>query len=103
MRQFDVVRAAEGDAEIYPYLLIVQSDLIVEFDSRVAAPFVAPHRFRAIRYLNPIFEFDGARWMLATQMMAAVPVSELRGEIVLNLARERDTVVRALDFLLAGV
>ena len=103
MRQFDVVPSPQADRGIAPYVLILQSDLLTDLDTRLAAPFLAPDRFQPIRHLNPVFEFDQGSWMLATQMMAAVPVAELTGEVVASLASERDAVIRAVDFLLAGV
>jgi hypothetical protein len=32
-----------------------------------------------------------------------VPTGELSGAVVASLARERDAIIRAVDFLLAGV
>jgi len=103
MRQFDVVAMAAADRPLVPYVVILQSDLLSDLATRLAAPLMAPERFRPIPQLNPIFALADGRWMMATQMMAAVPVSELGGEAVASLVRERDTIIRAVDFLLAGV
>jgi len=103
MRQFDIVATAAADRPLVPYVVVLQSDLLADLTTRLAAPFVRPERFRPIAHLNPVFAFAGGRWMMATQMMAAVPVGELSGEVVASLAQERDAVIRAVDFLLAGV
>jgi toxin CcdB len=103
MRQFDVVATTAVDRPLVPYLVILQSDLLTDLATRLAAPFLAPERFQPIRHLNPVFAFAGGRWMMATQMMAAVPRAELGGEVVTSLAHERDAIIRAIDFLLSGV
>jgi len=103
MRQFDVVEAPGEDRGFVPYLVVLQSDLLIDLDTRLAAPLLAPDRFQPIRHLNPVFEIAGEPWMMATQMTAAVPRGELDGIVVINLAPERDAIIRAIDFVLAGV
>lgn len=103
MHQFDVVATAAADRPLVPYVVILQSDLLSDLATRLAAPLMAPDRFRPIPQLNPVFAVADGRWMMATQMMAAVPLAELSSEVVASLTQERDAIVRAVDVLLAGV
>jgi toxin CcdB len=54
-----------------------------------------------IRDLHPVFTIDGDRYLLATQLLSAVPRREL-GRHVGNLEAHRDAVTKALDVLLTG-
>jgi toxin CcdB len=51
--------------------------------------------------LNPIFEVEGAHFVMVTQFAASVPMREL-GEIVQSLYSEQDAVGAALDMLIIG-
>jgi toxin CcdB len=51
--------------------------------------------------LNPVFEIEGKRHVLATQAMAAVPRRELRGTVT-SLKRHQDAILAAMDLLVTG-
>ena len=55
-----------------------------------------------MRTLTPILKFDGKEYLMLTPQIAGIPVRDL-GPIAGNLATDRDTIVAAIDFLLAGV
>lgn len=55
----------------------------------------------AIKRLDPIFEVEGRSYVMATPLMSAVAVSELRAPIA-NLADHRDDITAAIDFLHQG-
>jgi len=84
------------------FLLDVQADLITRLNTRVVVPLLpldaAP---TAADRLNPIFEVQGTRICMATQFMAAVPLTELAIHIA-SLDRESDTIFSAIDFLHHG-
>jgi len=88
----------------FPLLLDVQSDLLEPLATRVVVPLTpsAPARARAMRTLTPILKFDGKEYLMLTPQIAGIPVRDL-GPIAGNLATDRDTIVAAIDFLLAGV
>lgn len=89
----------EGDG----YLLDVQADLLGHLNTCVVVPLLpldaAP---KPARLLNPVFEVEGASYLMATQFLAAVP-RRLMGTEVLDLRSEAHTIVVALDCLFQGV
>lgn len=55
-----------------------------------------------MKTLNPVLPFNGGAFVLMTQNMASISVSEM-GRSVGTLAAERDQIVRAIDALLSGI
>lgn len=99
MARFDVHRAP-GRASAF--LLDVQSDLLDHLQTRIVIPLLAPDRVPpTMAELHPRFVVQGESFVLATQLLAAIPRREL-GPAVANLAADRDTITRALDLLLTG-
>ncbi len=84
------------------YLLDVQTDLLDHLKTRVVIPLLPAGKTPPpIKRLNPIFEIGGQKYVLATQLLSAVPVQELtRREH--NLSRHHDQIVGALDMLFQG-
>jgi toxin CcdB len=84
------------------YLLDVQSTLIGGLNTRIVVPLMpeqdAP---RPARRLNPVFEIANARYVMVTQFMAAVPVSEL-GTRIGSLEHAHDEITSALDMIFLG-
>lgn len=96
--QFDLCRLARGGL-----VVVVQSDLLDHLAVRVVIPLFPPGPFgRAMSRLNPEISFGDQRLVLSTQLVASIPVSELR-DVVGNLSEHRDIITRAVDTLLAGV
>jgi toxin CcdB len=98
MARFDVFAGRiEGS-----YLLDVQSDLLDNFKTRVVVPLLpvatAPP---PMRELHPTFEINGRKLVMATHLIATVAASEL-GDSRLNLAKQHDVIVAALDMLFQG-
>lgn len=96
MSQFDVYPYRDG------YLLDCQADILDRFDTRFVVPLIphapAPREFPR---LMPIFEIDGASYVMATQLASAVSIRELR-QPAASLAEHRYTIQAALDMLVAG-
>ncbi|NGO49820.1 CcdB family protein [Allomesorhizobium camelthorni] len=84
------------------YLLNVQTDLLDHLKTRVVIPLLpAGTTPPPVKRLNPIFEIGGQKYVLATQLLSAVPVQELtRRED--SLSRYHDQIVGALDMLFQG-
>lgn len=104
MAQFDVYRnPAAASAEDMPFLLDVQSDLLAGLATRVFVPLVRldvmPGTPAAV--LNPVLEVEGSRYLLLTQELAGIPLKRFKRPVA-NLAAERETVLRALDFIISG-
>jgi toxin CcdB len=89
MAQFHVYRIP-GDR----FVLDLQTDLI-ETGTRVVAP-------KPIKRLEPVFDIDGAAYVLHTAEMAAVPSALLKGEPVVDLSASDYEIRGALDMVFSG-
>ena len=96
MARFDVYHGKLG------YLLDVQANLLEAITTRIVVPLLPKGRsLEAARQLNPTFEIDGVTLRMFTQLVAAVPKSEI-GVFRVSLAHEADAITRALDIALQG-
>lgn len=98
MARFQAYQNQDGPG----YLLDVQADLLDHLNTRVVVPLLPLETLRAARQLNPIFEIEGANYTMATQFMAAVPLTAL-GPARADLSAGQATIISALDFLFSGV
>ena len=98
MPRFTVYKNPDSDG----YLLDLQADINSHFATRVVAPLLpsADVPFYATS-LNPVFEIEGARFVMATQGMAAVPLVILKRPIT-TLEHKRAEIVAAADLLFQG-
>src|SRR6202166_1830753 len=87
----------------FPLLLDIQSDLLEPLATRVVVPLTPAGsvRARSMRTLTPILNFDGKKYLMLTPQVAGISARQL-GPVAGNLAADRDTIVAAIDFLLAG-
>jgi toxin CcdB len=105
MPQFCVYRNRNpASRSRFPLLLDIQSDLLEPLDTRVVVPLTpaASGRTRSMRTLAPILGFEGKKYLMLTPQVAGIPVREL-GPVAGDLVSDRDTIVAAVDFLLAGI
>ena len=76
--------------------------LTSHFVTRVVAPLLP---VEAVPFyasaLNPVFEIEGARFVMATQGMAAVPLAILKHPVS-SLEHRRAEIVAAVDLLFQG-
>jgi toxin CcdB len=97
--RFDLFRRPRGAPG---YLLQVQSDDLDALETRVVAPLLPPDAVpRPIRDLHPHFEIEGQAYLMASQLLGAIPKREL-GPAVGSLATHQDDITRALDVLITG-
>lgn len=97
MARFDVHRLADG-----VLVLDIQADLLSDFKTRVVAPSLpAKTTPRSLERLHPIFEIDGQDYVIATHLIAAVPLHEL-GPVVASLADRHEAIMAAIDMLVTG-
>jgi toxin CcdB len=98
MSRFDLHKASVGDG----YLLDLQADHLEPQGTRMIAPVLPEDQVpdRA-RLLHPVIEIAGARYLLVTHLMGAVPKTALR-EPVANLSDQADDFTRAMDILFQG-
>jgi toxin CcdB len=104
MAQFDVYANSnpETNRDI-PYLVDVQSDLLAPLSTRVVIPLVKEAAMpKPAQHLNPVFNIHGEQVVLSTAELAGVPKSAVGGTVG-SLSSRRDEIIRAIDFLLAGI
>jgi len=100
MRQFDIYRPVSGNG---PFLLVLQADAVNQFNVVVAAPLYPAQTWeRPTRHLQPSFDVLGARYVLATNHLAAIPRAHF-GDLVGSLDDHRSDIVDALNFLFTGI
>ena len=99
MAQFDVYRLKAGGGLVVD----CQSDLLSSISTRFIVPLIAHEgQHAATQRLNPLFVIDGQQYVLATQLAAGVPRSEI-GEQTSSLRDHSFEIVAALDVLISGV
>ena len=98
MAQFDVF-----DLGAHGLVVDCQSDLLSHLRSRLIVPLRPEGDLPVIsQALNPIFEVNGRRYVLAAQFPRAVDLSLLR-QPVASLSSHDLTIKRALDLAITGV
>ena len=98
MARFHVYANAEGGG----YLLDVQANLLSHLSTCVVVPLLpSGGELQPARGLNPVFEIEGGRFVMATQFMAAVPASLLKVPVA-RLGAFRAEITTALDMLFQG-
>lgn len=105
MKRFEVYRNGDpASVRQLPYLLVLQSELLDDFPTRVVAPLIRPKDLggKPVDLLNPCFDIDGQRLAMYTQQIAGVPKRYL-GKFARDLTDERDAIMRAVDFLFSGI
>jgi toxin CcdB len=97
--RFDLFRRPRGAPG---YLLQIQNDFLDKLETRVVAPLLPPDAVPGpIRDLHPRFEIEGQPYLMATQLLGAIPRREL-GPAIGSLAAQQDDITRALDVLITG-
>ncbi len=84
------------------YALDVQSNLLYRLNNRVMIPLVvASHVINVMSRLNPIVAVNGKNYLMSTERMASIPLSEIGAEVA-DLSSRSDDITAALDFLFQG-
>ena len=98
MARFGVYANPDGKG----YLLDVQADLLSHYNTRIVVPLLplanAP---TPAGTLNPVFDIEGTKVLMATQWMASVPAQLLKVQM-LSLEPFRNEITAALDLLFQG-
>jgi toxin CcdB len=100
MAQFDVHRTRASAS--YPLVVDVQADVHGKLVTRLVAPMVARARYaQPATRLTPTVRVRNPDYVVLAPPMAAVPTASL-GEVVTSLAAQRESLVAAVDLLVAG-
>ncbi|WP_257274848.1 MULTISPECIES: CcdB family protein [unclassified Endozoicomonas] len=102
MAQFDVFRNTGDSAEHYPYIVVLQSDLIPSKKSQVVAPLSHSSQFEKMLKVCPLVELESEQWMLIIPHLTSIPSSYLV-EKVANIESDRGDILMALDRLFTGI
>ena len=98
MARLDVYRLPGSRAVVVD----VQSAFLDHLAVRVVVPLLPPDKTATpVAQLNPVFDIEGQRLALFTQLIAAVPKRDLTRPIA-SLTAHHDEITRALDILLTG-
>jgi hypothetical protein len=97
MRQFDVVRLTGRELAV-----LLQSDLLEERRTRVAAPLFPRKKIKATPHLHPIVRIGRRDYVLAMEKLSAIEVSEVESVIGTAAPLEYE-IRRALDMVFMGV
>lgn len=93
LKRFDIV--AHGEV----LMVVVESDLLPPDPAVVVIPLLRD--YPAVMALNPVIRHEGAEYVLATRLIAAVRRSSLRQ--VGNVGTHGDEITRAVDVLMSGI
>lgn len=105
MARFDVFRNEQAPGnKRFPYLLVVQSDLLEELRTCVVVPLgrAAVVGGKSMQGLMPTLQLDGNDWVMYTPQLAAIAASALRQRVA-NLQEQHHAILAALDFLFSGI
>jgi toxin CcdB len=95
MARHDVYRGAGA------YLLDCQSDYLRGLETRFVVPLLPEAEVPKVRHLNPVFDVEGERVVMATQLGSSVPARQLKGPVT-SLADQHDVIMIAFDVLLTS-
>lgn len=99
MARFDVYRNIDGEG----YLLDCQADLLGHFATRFVVPLLPFETTpRELPRLMPVFEIENRKWVMATQLAAAVPARTLAAPALISLADHDMEIFAAIDMLISG-
>lgn len=104
MAQFDVYKNKNPRTRsTFPFLVDVQSDLLDPLSTRVVVPLtkVGALARKPVSHLTPTVMFDAEAYVLITPQLAGIARSEL-GARAGTLLNEREKILSAIDFLVAG-
>ena len=94
----------EKSKNIYPYLIDVQSTLLIDLETRIVIPLANKDKFGKgiIKNLNPIINIKKKEYIVLTQQMAGVPISQI-GSSICECLSNRQEILSAIDFLITGI
>src|SRR4051794_31103530 len=102
VRQYDICRNPDrASRQRFPYLIVLQSDLLEPVETVVAAP-AALNSGAAIARLNPVVEIGGKPHRILMQELAGVIRTRL-GEVVGNARPQHAAFIAAIDLLFTGI
>ena len=103
MRQYDICRNSNAASrKQVPFLVVLQSDLMRDFNTVVVAPLMAETAATKIGRLNPTIKIQGKTFRVSMAELAGVLRKQL-GEVVANVEGQHVEFVAAIDLLFTGI
>ena len=105
MAQFDVYPNPNKTSKAhYPYLVDIQSSLLVDLATRIVIPLGRRAAFggQAMQGLTPAITFNDQELLLLTPQISSVPEKHLKNPVG-SLSHFRDRIVAALDLAVTGI
>ncbi len=94
----------EKSKKVYPYIVDVQSTLLTDLETRIVIPLAVKEKIGKgiIKNLNPIIVIKKKEYILITQQMAGIPMTQI-GSSICDCLSERNEILSAIDFLITGI
>ena len=103
MGQYDICRNNNvSSRKRVPFVVVLQSDLMRDFQTVVVAPLVAETIATKISRLNPALKILGKIYRVSMAEMAGVQRKQL-GEVVANVQDQHLEFVGAIDLVFTGI
>lgn len=97
MRQYDVVRLTGGELAV-----ILQSDLLEEFATRVVVPLIPVSDLTPTPRLHPLIAVGRRQHALAMEQISAVRVKDI-AKVVASARELQYEILRSYDMLVSGI
>ena len=102
MSQFDICRNNSDSKRTFPYLLLVQSDLLEPMPTCLVVPMMAAESVSApIERLHLAFDVNGQSFVALFSELAGIHRSGI-GMAVASADELRDDIIAAIDFMILG-
>ena len=103
MAQFDVYENLDGNGNVTRLVVDVQTDLLNPLATRVAVPLVSEaHLTERLQNLNPLITLNRSTFVLSSAELTCMSVHKL-GKLVGNVSAQREDILAAIQFLVAGI
>lgn len=101
---FCISKFQSNHPKLFPHLLDIQSNLLDELRMMVVMPLcpVPLARAAVITQLCPIVGIESRKYLLLTQQIAGIDRKAL-GKKTCDLAKDRQEIMAALDFIVSGI
>lgn len=101
MAQFDVCENLAGNTDKYPYVVILQSDLIELQGHDIVAPLSLSSRYHKALLAYPQVTVGGENWLAIIPQLSGMPHAVI-GEKVASMQEQRTDFITAIDRLFTG-
>ena len=102
LRQFDVFpNPSPRTRAENPYFVVLQSDRLERFATRIVAPLITPAKIQFLEHLLPEVVVEGEPYVIAIPDLGPIPAKMLQPAVA-NLEAERYNILGAIDMLFTG-